>query len=180
MLDRREIARLALARPRSRVRHHPALRRDHIAGPQRRIVLDADRRETERVLAVAGALRHYPLAIEERVLELGITFPVGTGRIGDFAAEKDRGLAARTERPAQFAGRGLRPGLDRKIAAVAQAHAIGALARRAPIAAFPKRHVFRPAEAEARRPRCVAVMTKAAEQEIEQPLRGSAGGGRHD
>src|SRR5216684_3651810 len=160
MLDRREIARLALARPHPREGHQAALRRDHVAGPQRGIRLDADRRETERILAVAGALRHQPLAIEERVLDFGITFPVGSDRVGDFAAEEDGGLAGRAERMAQLAGRCLRLRPDREMTAVAQAHAIGTLARRATISALEERGVFRPAVAVAPRRGCVAVVTR--------------------
>src|SRR5207245_1536258 len=167
MLDRREIARLAVARPRPREGHEAALRRDHVAGPQRGIVRDADRRETESILAVAGALRHQPLAIEESVLDVGITFPIGSDRVGDLAAVKDGGLAGRAEGVAQLAGHRLRLDLDREMAAVAQAHAIAALARRVSIPAFEERGVSRTAVAVAPRRGCVAVVTMTGNSKIE-------------
>src|SRR4029077_3663080 len=83
-------------------------------------------------------------------------------------------------RVAQLAGRRLRTRLDREMAAVTQAHAIGALARRVTIPALEERRVSGPAVAVAPRRRGVPVMAGDAEQEIKYSLRGSTGSRRHN
>ena len=96
---------------------------DDVALAQRRIILDLDRRETELVLAVAGAAADEFIAKAERVRQVGIGLAVVGGGVVDVAAGKHLGFARRAETVAAGrAARIVRSG-DREIAAVAGPHA---------------------------------------------------------
>src|SRR5262249_28041871 len=82
----------------------------------------------ECVLAVAGAARNDPLAIAERGSELAVRLAVGPDRLVDAVAAVDSGLARWAERAAGARRRDAAMALDRKIAAVAQAQAVGGAA----------------------------------------------------
>src|SRR6202158_2599206 len=92
---------------------------------KRRVVLDVNRRETDLVLAVAGASRDQFVAIAKRIRQFGIRLSALGSGIIDIAAVDHFGLARRTKTAARC-----RPALAvrcryRKIAPVAYAHAIG-------------------------------------------------------
>ena len=84
-----------------------------------------DRRQAELVLAVAGASRHDLGAIAERVRQFGIGLAARGGGAVDIAAIDHFGFARRAEAVAR--GRPAFPvgALQREIAAVAGAYAIG-------------------------------------------------------
>src|SRR5436190_17836770 len=94
-----------------------------IALAQRRIVLDLDRRETDLVLAVAGAAADELVAIAERVRQLRIGLAVFGGRVVDTAAGKHFGLARRAETVAARRTACIVRSGDREIAPVAGPHA---------------------------------------------------------
>jgi len=79
---------------------------DDVAPAQRRVVLDLDRRQTNLILAVAGAAADEFVAIAERVRQLRIGLAVFGGRVVDAAAVEQLGLARRAE--AVAAGRAAR------------------------------------------------------------------------
>src|ERR1700722_18942050 len=77
--------------------HQPVGTGDEVALADCRVVLDADGREPELVLAVAGAAVDDFVAIAKRIRQFGIGF-AGLGRgVVDIAAIDHLGLAGRTE-----------------------------------------------------------------------------------
>src|SRR5262249_33028533 len=110
------------------VRHQAVIGGHDVAGAERRVLLERRIDQPECVLAVAGAARNDPLAIAERGSELAVRLAVGPDRLVDAVAAVDSGLARWAERAAGARRRDAAMALDRKIAAVAQAHAVGGAA----------------------------------------------------
>src|SRR4051812_18091438 len=106
--------------------HHEAVGAgDDVAAAQGRVLLDADLREAQRILAVAGAALDDFVAVAEGVGQLGIRLAVLGGGIVYVAAVDDLGFGRRTQAVA-----GLRLALavrarDREMPAVAGTHAEG-------------------------------------------------------
>ena len=84
-----------------------------------------DRRQPGRASAVAGAIGAQRLAVGVGVLAVGIAFAVACDRAVDVAAIKHLGDAGRAERLAGLDRRGVAAHGQRKILAVATAHAEG-------------------------------------------------------
>src|SRR5262249_39142549 len=78
---------------------------DQIAGAQGRIRIDVERDQPERVLAVAGAVRHQLLAEDEGVAEIRVGADAGRRRGVDRVAVEDLGLARRAHGTAHLPGR---------------------------------------------------------------------------
>src|SRR5882757_4061303 len=96
---------------------------DDVALAQRRVALDLDRRETDLILAIAGAAADELVAIAERVRQVRIGLAVFGGRVVDAAAGEHLGFARRAEAVAAGrAARIVRSG-DREITTVAGPHA---------------------------------------------------------
>ncbi len=100
--------------------HKPVLGGDDIARPQCRIAVRLVRRKTERVAAIAGAIGHKLLAIDECIVDVGVALAVAGPAGADFAAEKHLGLARRAHRPASLDRRGIARAFEREMLAVAQ------------------------------------------------------------
>src|SRR5207344_649330 len=127
--NRREFRCLVVADFDAGIGHRPVGRGDHVAGTQRSIEREIDRREAHGVAAVASAVGAQRLAVNEGVFAVGITL-AGRGRgIVDAAAEENLGGARRTKRLAHLHRRRAAT-RQRKILAVAAAYAIcGSAAR---------------------------------------------------
>src|SRR5262249_29791665 len=97
------------------------------------------RGQAERISAVAGAIGHQLLAVQERGLERGVTL-AGLGDGGaDYAPDEHLGFAVRADRPAGFRRRAVADLLAREMLAVIQPSAIR---RRMPGAAGALGHAF--------------------------------------
>jgi hypothetical protein len=66
------------------------LGRDDVAGTQRRICRRSEWRQSQCVLAVAGAIGDQLFAIDEGRVESGIARAVAGNGMADFSAEEDR------------------------------------------------------------------------------------------
>ncbi len=98
---------------------------DDVAGAQRGVEREIDRRQSGRASAVAGAVGAQRLAIGEGVFAVGIALAIARGRAVDVAAVKHLGDARRAERLAGLNRRGVAAHGQRKILAVAASHAEG-------------------------------------------------------
>ena len=128
--SRREVA-LLKRHALTALEHHRSVSRHHdVAGPQGQVRRNIDGGIAGAVAAVAAAALDQPLAIDEGVLQAGVAAAVG-GRGGfDIAAGVDFRLRRRAQGVANLGRRRIRAArvpAERKIAAVAGAHAIGDL-----------------------------------------------------
>src|SRR5439155_27149867 len=121
----------------------PVLAGDDVALAQGRIVLDLDLRQPDRILAVAGAAGDELVAVAERVRQLGVTLSIVRRGIVDAAAVDQLGLARRTQAAARGGAALVVGSRDRKMTAIAGAHAKCLTAAVAPsLALLPERPVI--------------------------------------
>ena len=181
--DGREFRGLVGAQANAGIGHQPVGGGDDVAGAQRGVERQIDRRQPGRASAVAGAVGAQRLAIGIGVFAVGIALAIACGSAIDVAAVEDLGDARRAECLAGLNRRGVAAHGQRKIFAVAASHAEGRSgardARRWRWCGWRLIDAERIGEEIRLRGGLPRLFLDAAEQEIEQALGRDAAGHEH-